>query len=1077
MSLLEIQDIQQCTDAGSFQRGEAYFKQHKVLSLTADNNSDSRVILTSKTSGSKGASYQQTIHLIDTHGDGFAIKGSCSCPVARNCKHVVAACLTYRQRQMSEINAEDEKLDQLLALIEAKKPKDNVAVGEEFIVYVLKPLPSEHSLSVHFMVCRAMTKGGVTRGRQVRLQQFTSTVVSPKFAEKIDTEIGQLLSSIEGKFWNDIPLIGETGFKALNKILSTNRCYWERVAGLAITPGERRPGELKLEPVDKRHVKLKIQIEPPTDHVLQISPAMYLDLRRGTIGHLQGITFTPHQWQLFNEMPLIPANQAEKLSLEISKALSTTTLSTPEKVDAHPVAVQPTPVLHLFQKNIGDESFATFMRLRFRYDSYEITALPKNSITSIHLENRVVQIRRARGFEELAMKRLVDEGFNSAAADTGGDMEYFSSLSDGAIKSAEQWQHFSQELMPELQQEGWEIEYAKGFELHFHDMGDWTAEINDSNEWFDLRFDLELNDRKLPLLPIISEILASYEPSSMPPMLTVSLGNGEYIKIPSERIRPVCEILYELHDQSRLSKNGSLQLNQFDALRLTELEEQLDSTLQWEGGEYLRELGNKLRDFNGIKTVKVPKGLSVTLRDYQQQGLNWLGFLREYNLGGILADDMGLGKTIQTLAHLLNEKEQGRLTKPCLIIAPTSLMSNWRREAEKFTAELRILVLQGAERRKKFHQIPEHDLVLSTYPLLSRDAEKLLAHEYYYLALDEAQNIKNPKSKAAKTVRDIKAEHRLCLTGTPMENHLGELWAQFDFVMPGFLGNMQFFKRQFRTPIEKYDDSKRRNQLVKRVTPFMLRRKKNDVIKELPEKTEIIRSIVLGKKQSALYESIRLSMENKVQQAIASKGLARSHIMVLDALLKLRQTCCDPRLLSLPQAQTVHESAKLDLLMDMLPELLEEGRRVLLFSQFTTMLSIIEDSIKAKGIKYTKLTGQTRDRDEAIETFKRGDVDVFLISLKAGGVGLNLTEADTVIHYDPWWNPAAENQATDRAHRIGQNKAVFVYKLITENTLEEKILTMQAKKQALMDGVYGENQGSDFSLNVQDLEDLFAPLK
>ncbi len=332
-------------------------------------------------------------------------------------------------------------------------------------------------------------------------------------------------------------------------------------------------------------------------------------------------------------------------------------------------------------------------------------------------------------------------------------------------------------------------------------------------------------------------------------------------------------------------------------------------------------------------------------------------------------------------------------------------------------------------------------------------------------------------SKAAQLVRRIKSEHRLCLTGTPMENHLGELWAQFDFLMPGFLSDSATFKKRYRTPIEAHGDSEQRTQLSRRIAPFMLRRTKQDVATELPPKTEIIRSVPLYDKQAALYESIRLTMEKKVRDAIAQKGLSRSHITILDALLKLRQTCCDPRTLSLKEAQKVQQSAKLDLLMEILPEQLEEGRRILVFSQFTRMIALIEIELNSRKIGYAKLTGQTRNRDEAIERFKSGEANVFLISLKAGGVGLNLTEADTVIIYDPWWNPAAESQAADRAHRIGQDKPVFVYKLITENTVEEKIIAMQDKKRALAEGIYkGGAKEESLKLTAEDLTALFEPL-
>ncbi|MDX8384625.1 MAG: DEAD/DEAH box helicase, partial [Ghiorsea sp.] len=554
------------------------------------------------------------------------------------------------------------------------------------------------------------------------------------------------------------------------------------------------------------------------------------------------------------------------------------------------------------------------------------------------------------------------------------------------------------------------------------------------------------------------------------------LGDGQYLKLPSAQIKPVLDILYELYDHESLSDEGSLKMSRFDAGRLADLEQE-NSNLLWRGGENLREIGKQLQDFTGIEAVEPPEGLKAELRDYQQQGLNWLQFLRKYQFEGILADDMGLGKTVQALAHVLLEKEQGRMDKPCLIVAPTSLMSNWRREAEQFTPDLKVLVLQGSERKQHFDTIDHYDVVLSTYPLLVRDEEVLNQHAYHLLILDEAQVVKNPKAKAAKVIRKLQAKHKLCLTGTPMENHLGELWALFDFLMPGFLGDAKQFNQIFRTPIEQQGNTEQQQRLGKRIKPFMLRRTKGEVAAELPEKTVMIRTVSLGKKQAALYESIRISMEKKVRDTIASKGLARSHITILDALLKLRQVCCDPRILSLKQAQKLEESAKLELLMEMLPEMLEEGRRVLLFSQFTKMLALIEDKLKSHKISYSKLTGQTRKRDDAIEKFKQGKADVFLISLKAGGVGLNLTEADTVIHYDPWWNPAAENQATDRAHRIGQEKAVFVYKLVVENSVEEKIVAMQAKKKALADAVYQEGGKQDeLKITADDMKGLFAPL-
>ncbi len=462
-----------------------------------------------------------------------------------------------------------------------------------------------------------------------------------------------------------------------------------------------------------------------------------------------------------------------------------------------------------------------------------------------------------------------------------------------------------------------------------------------------------MEGRRLPLVPLIAPLVAQYRPGELPATLTVEVGEDHYLTLPAERLRPVLATLYQLYDRPP-ADDGSLRLSRLDAPRLTELEEE---GVTVRGGEPLRELGRRLLDFRAIEPVAPPAGLRGELRPYQAAGLAWLQFLRDYQLGGLLADDMGLGKTVQALAHLLVEKEAGRLDRPALIVAPTSLMSNWQREAARFAPALRVVLLHGADRRERFEQIDTADLLLTTYALLARDRETLLAHRYHYLILDEAQAVKNPRTRTARMVREIPARHRLCLTGTPMENHLGELWAQLDFLMPGFLGDATTFKRRWRTPIERHGDGDRREALARRVAPFLLRRTKGEVATELPPKSEIVRATTLGDDQATLYETIRVSMERRVREAIADKGLARSQITILDALLKLRQTCCDPRLLSLKAAEQVKGSAKLELLMEMVPEMVEEGRRILLFSQFTRMLTLIEAELKRHQIAYTKLTG------------------------------------------------------------------------------------------------------------------------
>jgi SNF2 family DNA or RNA helicase len=434
---------------------------------------------------------------------------------------------------------------------------------------------------------------------------------------------------------------------------------------------------------------------------------------------------------------------------------------------------------------------------------------------------------------------------------------------------------------------------------------------------------------------------------------------------------------------------------------------------------------------------------------------------------------MGLGKTIQTLAHLLNLKEKKVLNKPSLIVVPTSLLANWKNEIKRFTPDLSLLTIYGNERDVLYSKIQNNDIILITYTLVVRDIEKLKKTEFLYIILDEAQKIKNPKTKITMGIKSLKGDYKLALTGTPIENHLGELWSIFSFLMPGFLGTQKFFKDFYQNPIEKERNFEREELLKKRLKPFILRRTKEKVIKELPPKTEIIKLTQFGEKQMKLYEAIRVTMEKRVKEAIEKKGLNSSHITILDALLKLRQVCCDPSLLKVKEAKNVKESAKLELFLELVDDLLEEGRKILVFSQFTSMLKIIEDKIIKKNIKYSKLIGSTKDREQVINQFRDGETDIFLISLKAGGVGLNLVEADTIIHYDPWWNPAVENQATDRVYRIGQDKPVFVYKLIVENSIEQKILELQKKKKQIEESLYDfEKQQEDLTFSGTELLEL-----
>lgn len=747
--------------------------------------------------------------------------------------------------------------------------------------------------------------------------------------------------------------------------------------------------------------------------------------------------------------------------------------------------VKPIPHLMLDAVQLADAGAARwqdFAVLAFDYDGQRVSFDPSQRVVR-QIGDLTEIIERDPKAESDALDKLGEIGFRKPATAPFNAMA-------GALQLESQahWLRFAENDIDALSDAGWHLQKSNKYRYDVVPVDDWYADIDEpgeaGNAWFELELGIVVAKKRVPLLPVLVQLIRSapleFDPAVLAAhaeadqMLAV-LPDGQRVALPWGRLKPILATLGELYFNDKVK--GKLRLSTLDAARLEELARGVE--LRWTGGERLRETGRKLSQFGAVKKVEAPAGLQATLRDYQLEGLSWMQFLREYDLGGILADDMGLGKTVQTLAHILTEKEAGRLTSPALVIAPTSLMANWCDEAARFAPSLKVLLLQGKERMDQFDQIDGADIVLTTYALLPRDEEELRKHHYHLVILDESHYIKNTRSKAAQTAGSLDASHRLCLSGTPLENHLGELWSQFHFLLPGLLGDEKTFNTQFRHPIERQDDPVRRTLLNRRIRPFLLRRTKDNVAKELPQKTEMVRRIELSGQQRDLYETVRLAMDKKVRDEIDRKGVARSQIVILEALLKLRQVCCDPRLVkSMPSKKnTAAVSAKLVDLMQMVEDLLGEGRKILVFSQFTSMLGLIEEELDARNIPYAILTGETRDRSAQVAAFQQGAVPIFLISLKAGGVGLNLTAADTVIHYDPWWNPAAENQATDRAWRIGQDKPVFVYKLIAKGTLEEKIQLLQQKKSELAHSILSEGESQKMALTQEDLQAIFAPLE
>ena len=460
--------------------------------------------------------------------------------------------------------------------------------------------------------------------------------------------------------------------------------------------------------------------------------------------------------------------------------------------------------------------------------------------------------------------------------------------------------------------------------------------------------------------------------------------------------------------------------------------------------------------------------LAETLREYQLAGFDWLTRLAANNLGGILADEMGLGKTVQTLAFLRAHQGVG----PALIVCPTSLVTNWENEARKFTPELKTLVLEGADRAARFNSIADVDMVITSYALLRRDIDTLREINFSTAVLDEAQHIKNPETQNAQAAYALRATHRFVLTGTPMENSVRDLWSIMNFALPGYLGNRNDFRERYELPIARGSAPDVQRRLSRRLQPFLLRRRKRDVAKDLPEKIEQVVPCNLTNHQRAAYDALL----REIQQGLGGSGknvnAGAQRMKMLTGLLRLRQVCCDLRLVGIDKEET---SAKLDLLDELLEEAIDGEHRVLVFSQFVSMLHLIRERLEKLEIPFCYLDGSTKQRQEVVDRFQSDStIPVFLISLKAGGVGLNLSAADTVIHFDPWWNPAVEAQATDRAHRIGQTRVVTAYKLITRDTVEEKILRLQDKKRAAIDAAIDSEEPLMTGLTTEELEELLA---
>ncbi len=1016
------------------------------------------------------------------------VAGFCSCPIRYNCKHVAALL-------WCALEAQDKKAEVTLPLPWSLTRSAGVVTPatqliNKKIIYLLEEAEEGQVPTITVAEVNLLKNGEFGAAKAI----YWPYIARSK-AEHIERHLA-IYDLLEGdheslrRQYQNFKLEGPAGAYALERILEEQAFYLESAQGPQLSRGDVCEIDFAWTPDAEGNYKLKPTI--PGYWFFKTDPVWYFRPETFQLGVVTS-KWTPRVLNKYlNAVPL-PILHLNMVAKRLGQSVYFPSPPTFEKKTKR--IVTPFPILRLMYKriykaNAEPEQYLVGVPL-MQYEGIEVPDFWKMTKPVSIIENNVlVQYSRDRPSEMGALETIAVKAKAVMQPIRGtqvlqGFIPHEVVLGKTNLETQKTaWCDWIAQNMPALENQGWVFQGQDllGGEMILADAAEDYFNLEEKNNWFAAELGVMIQGEKVNLLPVLIQILKNQKDilKTLESRLAqddakpfyVRLESNKILGLPLDRALLFFTFLQDLYNKP-LNEEGKLELSKNEIAYIALLgDANKNASLRWMGQTQFLEAAKQLCEVQSIPQLPAPITLQATLRPYQQEGFNWMHFLKTQGLSGILADDMGLGKTVQTLAYILQQKHMGLLTEPVLIVAPTSLMVNWAQEIEKFAPSLSFVVSHGKDRSQTFDRIETVDVVLTTYPLLYRDRAVLEPKMFHTIILDEAQVIKNAKAQTTLIVQNLKAKQRFCLSGTPLENHLGELWSLFHFLMPGFLGNATEFKRNYRNPIEKRADQSTKALLLRRIKPFILRRTKSQVVLELPPKTEIILRSVMDKKQRDLYETIRVSLHTKVQKEIAQQGFARSQIVILDALLKLRQICCDPRLLKAESAHTAG-SAKMEQLMQILGEMIEEGRKILLFSQFASMLALIEIACREANIPYVILTGQTQDRKTPVESFQRGAVPLFLISLKAGGTGLNLTQADTVIHYDPWWNPAVERQATDRAHRIGQEKPVFVYKLITEGTVEEKIVALQTRKGALAEAILEGNATKNTLFTEADIQALF----
>ena len=1038
-------------------RGKKYFKEGRV-----ELNRITRNLIKSTVRGS--VSYLVSIDLKEI------VKGSvrigCTCPFFRQgipCKHIWATIIAAERYFKENRDEADISKPSSLTVDEIFNQDEWANPAEQKIWQPIQDFVLRYEVKIHGKITLISAyeqyikkDGNLGRTRKIKHRTLSNPdlpradrliipfLITSSDASPYSYNSGYLFDNYIDNF-REIPLSPEETATLLPLLSETGRCVVRDQAG-KIHADPLKPlihQKLKFRIKAKQVEKDKLAFVPKLEldgkqialsRVLLINSSPVMIIFKGRLYDVIGPSYSLLKKILEKGIETTNLNKVPELLQHATKVSGGEHLVLPKKIapktreDIAPVGGL---VLKIQEDRLVGEAF-------FMYDSLRVKA--SSNEANIFSHEDWMFIKRNFTKEEKLLDQILEAGFTYAGPDLltidlAAAPDALSSLDKkGVLLEAEDGKPFRTGSVRRLY-------------------------ISSGIDWFDMEAEINFGTESVPLPKVISAYLRGQK--------TIRLNSGGQGMLPLEWLQKHLGILQLAKaDKAEDGKN----VLRFPSSHALIIEHLLEEAQETRTDDRFKEVRKKLKNFKGIKSLKAPAGFKGKLRPYQREALGWFSFLHDLCLGGILADDMGLGKTVQVLAWLQKLKNKENL--PSLIVAPTSLVFNWQAEAEKFTPNLKIFIYLGKDRKKQIKNLKDTDIVLTTYGIVRRDIETLTQIPFNYCILDESQYIKNPDSLTAKACRLLRAKHRLCLTGTPIENHLGELWSQMEFLNPGILGKKEQYMERFAKPAAS-GNKEVLNTLKKIVSPFILRRTKEEVAKELPDKIESIIRCTMTEEQQKLYQQIRDHYRSSIMQAIETKGIKRSKIMVLEGLLRLRQAANHPALVG----ATDCTSGKFQQLIQLLSETIDGGHKVLIFSQFTKMLKLIKDEMLRMDIPFEYLDGRTPQakRKERVRNFQENDtIKAFLISLKAGGFGLNLTAADYVFIVDPWWNPAVELQAIDRTHRIGQTKKVVTYRLISKDSVEEKVLSLQKKKQEIVGSILSGSRNLLTDLTAKDLEILFS---